>query len=569
MRNRLRILVCICTMLSIMVMNSFSGTVYASESTGAQATDSVVDQPKIIVTKSVTNPVKVKAGEEFDLSVTLKNTSSSVALKDLTVTIAPALEQFALCSATDCVYQKNVKAGAEVTITYRLQAKSTVENGQYSLPLTFEYTDVNGNTYTSQGTARVNITSKPQKTDVQYQPKLILTKSKTNPKQVKAGEEFDLTVTLKNTSTTTAIQNMTVSIAPDQTQFAVCSSTDSKYQKKLKAEKEMTVTYRLKAMETLLEGQYAIPITCDYADASGNPFTYTGNARADINQAAATDLQPNVIVTSCGTNPETVKPGEEFDLSLTYKNVSNNMALKNLTVTIAPPAEQMILCDSTDCLYQGNLGSGASATLTYKLKATDIAANGQYTVPLTFNYVDDKGNPYSVPGNARVNIQAENAASEIRINFDKPSMPSEAQIGEIINMDVGVQNLSRVKVYNVRAVVEADGLNQMETLFVGEMEPGTSITGSSQITVSGLRGGNSSYGTTTGTVTFYYEDESGKEYSEVKEITLDIRSPFTNEYPVEQDKTTQWWIIISVVGVIIVGFLVIFLVRRFRGKEGA
>ncbi len=694
MRNRIKMLVCLLTLLSMLAMNGFSEIVYASGATDAPATDPVIVQPKVIVTKSVTNPGKVKAGEEFDLSVTMKNTSNSVALKDLTVTITPSLDQFALCSVTDYVYQENVKAGAEVTVTYRLQAKSAVESGQYTIPLTFDYTDGNGISYTSQGTARVNITGKAQNNEVEYQPKLIVTKSKTNPKNCKAGEEFDLTVTLKNTSSNMEIRNMTISIAPDQTQFAVCNATDSIFAKKLGAEKEMTVTYRLKAMDTLgegqyslpltcdyvdtkgnpytyagnarvnitskeqknevesqpklivtkskttpkdikaggefdltvtlkntssnmeirnmtititpdqtqfavcnatdsifakklgaekeitvtyrlkamdtlREGQYSLPLTCDYIDTKGNPYTYTGNARVNISEAITTELQPNVIVTKSGTNPETVKAGEEFDLSITYKNVSNSMALKNLTVTIAPPVEQLILCDSTDSSYQSELGAGAEATISYKLKAKDIVENGQYTIPLTFSYVDDKGNPYSVMGTARVNIQNISTASAIKINFDTPSMPSEARIGEIINIDAGIQNLSKVKVYNVRAVVEADGLSQMETLFVGDMEPGTSVTGSSQITVSGLREGASSYGKTTGTITFYYEDESGKEYSEVKEITLDILTPFTSEEPIEQDSPTQWWVIISVIGVIIGGFLVIFLVRRFRGKEGA
>ncbi len=402
-----------------------------------------------------------------------------------------------------------------------------------------------------------------------FQPKIIVTKSVTNPKNVKAGQEFKLSVTIKNTSNSMEIRDITITVAPPTEQLALSSVTDSVFVKKLKVEKELTVTYKLKAKETIEKGQYLVPLTFEYADTNGTPYTATGNARVNINQGAKKEIGPNVIVTKSVTNPENVKPGEEFDLRVTCKNVSENKALMNMTIMIAPPVEQFALCDSTDSIYLSKLGAGSKKTFSYKLKARSLVENGQYIVPLTFSYVDDVGTPSTVQGNARVNIKSQNVATEIKLNFDNPIMPSEAQVGEIINLDVGIQNLSKVKVCNVRAVVEADGLSQMETLYVGEIEPRTSTTASSQITVSGLKDSSSAYGITTGTITFYYEDESGKEYSEVKELTLDIRTPFSNEETVEKDKPAQWWIIISVIGVILAGFLVIFLVRKFYKREGA
>lgn len=411
-------------------------------------------------------------------------------------------------------------------------------------------------------------TNAPTSETPAFQPKILVTKSVTNPKKVNAGQDFKLSITIKNTSSSMAIKELTILLAPSPEQFALLSATDSIYVKTLKANKEMTVTYKLKAMETIQKGQYSVPLSFDYTDANGIPYTAAGNARVNVSKGAETEMQPNVIVTKSETNPKTVKAGEEFNLSITYKNISNDKALKDMTVMIAPPAEQFILCDSTDSIYQSSLGAGSKKTISYKLKAKSSVENGQYTVPLTFTYLDDKGTPYSTQGNARVDIKNPKESSELRVNFDQPVMPSEAQIGEIINLDVGIQNLSNTKVYNIRAVVETDGLNQMETLYVGEMEPRTNTTGSCQLTVSGLTESNSSYGPTTGKITFYYEDESGKEYNKEQEITLNILSPFSNQEQNEPDNPTQWWIIITVIVIVLAGFLVVYFIRNFSKKEG-
>ena len=49
-------------------------------------------------------------------------------------------------------------------------------------------------------------------------------------------------------------------------------------------------------------------------------------------------------------------------------------------------------------------------TVTYELKAKKTIQKGQYLVPLTFEYADTNGTPYTATGNARINIKNENAA---------------------------------------------------------------------------------------------------------------------------------------------------------------
>ena len=119
----------------------------------------------------------------------------------------------------------------------------------------------------------------------------------------------------------------------------------------------------------------------------------------------------------------------------------------------------------------------------------------------------------------------------------------------------------------MRAEIAADGLKPQGTIFIGDMEAGTAASGSTQVTVSSLSG-NKMYGTTDGTITYYYEDESGKEYTESATFTTTIKSPFSDQK--EQtvpDDTNQWWVIMAVVlGCIIVAAGVL-IVRKIRLKK--
>ena len=122
-------------------------------------------------------------------------------------------------------------------------------------------------------------------------------------------------------------------------------------------------------------------------------------------------------------------------------------------------------------------------------------------------------------------------------------------------------------IYNVRAEITGDGLNPDGTLFIGDMEAGSVKSVSGRVVIGGLTEGTSLYGATTETVTYYYEDAAGKEYTETAEFTVTIESPFTDQETQEPDQTGQWWIIMAVLAGVIVVVVVILLIQRNRGKR--
>ena len=157
----------------------------------------------------------------------------------------------------------------------------------------------------------------------------------------------------------------------------------------------------------------------------------------------------------------------------------------------------------------------------------------------------------------------------MELTFDPIVLPSELEVGDVTQLQVQAMNLGRCKAYHVRAELAADGLTPQGTIFIGDIEAGAMAVGSTQISVGGLTEGNSMYGDTKGTVTFYYEDEAGAEQTQQLEFTTKIASPFSNEPVTEvEDEPGQWWILMAVVLVLLCAGGAFLLLRWLRERKG-
>ena len=77
-------------------------------------------------------------------------------------------------------------------------------------------------------------------------------------------------------------------------------------------------------------------------------------------------------------------------------------------------------------------------------------------------------------------------------------LPEKLPVADVVNAEMQVMNFGRSKIYHVRAKLEADGLRPEGTIFMGDIEPGTTMEGSTSVVIEGLKAGDSSYGKTVG-----------------------------------------------------------------------
>lgn len=334
-------------------------------------------------------------------------------------------------------------------------------------------------------------------------------------------------------------------------------------------------TVELKGKRT--NGSYPVILKVTAKDTKGNAveqeFTTYVTISDGIDPDATTEevitqpedlptFAPKVMVKSYKYSKSEIQPGDEVKADIVLLNTSKENTVKNMTIAVTADTESFTLLSQSDSVYIEKLAPQEETTITFSYRINAKTAAGQYDLELAMDYADGDGNTYSTSGKAKITVQQ---SSEMQ--FDDLSFPSEVVVADVVEAKVQAMNLGRSKIYNVRAEIAADGLKPQGTIFIGDMEAGTAATGSTQVSVSSLSG-SKLYGNTEGTVTYYYEDESGKEYTEEATFTTTIKSPFSDQKEeTTPDNTNQWWVIMAVIlGCIAVAAGVI-IVRKIHLKK--
>lgn len=271
---------------------------------------------------------------------------------------------------------------------------------------------------------------------------------------------------------------------------------------------------------------------------------------------------PKLIVQEVRFSEQSICAGDSFQVDITLLNTSKTEKIRNMTVTVSGQGEYFSLMSQSDTIYVDSVPAGQTLQISYEYRVNASAPQGQYILELAMDYMDSKGTSYAAAGKVQVPVE-----QKMNMQFDPVSISPEVQVADVTEVSVQAMNLSREKVCNVRAVLEADGLMPKGTIFIGDVEAGALSSGSTEVTVTSLSEGESPYGKTEGIVTFYYEDEAGKEYQETASFTTTIISPFSEEEQGTKDETGQWWVVMAVVLIVLCIFFIYVAARRIRRRK--
>lgn len=331
------------------------------------------------------------------------------------------------------------------------------------------------------------------------------------------------------------------------------------------------VSFNLKLKKDRYNGSYPVIVTVSGQDESGNEIsqeftvyvTITDGKKAgeagdaqEGEEDTVAKFAPKVMIDSYQFSRKKILCGEKFTAKITLHNTSNSEPVKNMMVSVTP-GENVELLGRTGSSYVQELAAGGSCDLSFRFRVNASAPRGQYSIGVTMDYADAKGGTHTAEGAMKVS-----AEQSVQIQIPPVSMAKTIQLGETVELQTQVMNLGKGKLYNVRATLEADGLTPSGAAFIGDVEAGTSMSGSMEVTAEGLTGTNL-YGTTQGKITFYYADEAGNEMTQEQTFETDILSPLSGENEAEpEEDTRQWWVIMAVIMALLILAAVIFFVRR-------
>lgn len=114
-------------------------------------------EPVVYISKSEMLPEKPMAGEEFTLTVTLKNSLTTKSIRNMLVTVGTGNMQINLLDDSNIFQISSIPAGGETTLTLRLMADTSLPAGKYTINFSFKYDSSKTLNLSSSGTAIIEV----------------------------------------------------------------------------------------------------------------------------------------------------------------------------------------------------------------------------------------------------------------------------------------------------------------------------------------------------------------------------------------------------------------------------
>ena len=279
---------------------------------------------------------------------------------------------------------------------------------------------------------------------------------------------------------------------------------------------------------------------------------------------------PRVIVTGFDTNPAEVKAGSNFTLTIHLKNTSKATRVSNMLFDLEAPSEgsdeqttspAFLPSSGSSSIYLDGIKAGGTADISIQLNAKADLVQKPYSINLSMKYED--GNAAQVEAASSLSIPVKQDARFEMSDFE--ITPATIAAGEEANITSSLYNLGRVKLYNVKAVFEGEGIKK-EEIFLGNVEPGASTDIDAM-----LEGTEPTSGMKDMKMTLSYEDEAGQVATAEKTFQLEITemedtAAMTDFSNTEEEKGFPV-IPVAVAAVILAAAAAVIVVRKGKKKK--
>ena len=297
------------------------------------------------------------------------------------------------------VKPKNSEEKVELfLVEFDVKLSSSRTNGVYPVVVNVSGYDDSGSAINCTYTLYVTITdgksNEPPKTYVETptaEPVVFISNSVMVPGEAMAGEEFTLTLTLKNSLTTKSVKNMLVKVDTGNLHINLLEDTNIFQIDKIAAGGETTLTLRFGTDASIPAGKYNLNFTFNYDSSKTLNLSSSGTAIVEIQQPANMELvMPRF--------PQSVTVGETIPLSLQVMNMGRDK-MYNVRCVVSgygfAPANTG---------YIGAMDAGSSATTEVELYIIALNASkgnengeqyGATVGTITLIYEDESGEEFS------------------------------------------------------------------------------------------------------------------------------------------------------------------------------
>ena len=277
---------------------------------------------------------------------------------------------------------------------WTFQVRDDVLNGYYPIQYQILYTDELCNQGSCTISTYIECTGKPGAKNINGDdedektstPRIIVTGFETDPGEVFAGENFMLTLHVKNTSSKTAVQNVEFDLeaaveGKDATAtyaaFLPTSGSNSVYVDSIPTGGTIDMAVEFTAKADLAQKPYVLNVKMKYEDSENNPYEATGSVSIPVKQESKFD------VSTFEVTPTNITVGNESNIMFSIYNTGKTK-LYNVKAKIT--ADSISDGDA----FVGNLDSGATGSVDVMVTGNQ-ATMDDGLVNILVSYEDETG----------------------------------------------------------------------------------------------------------------------------------------------------------------------------------
>lgn len=326
---------------------------------------------------------------------------------------------------------------------------------------------------------------------------------------------------------------------------------------------------------TYLGGDNKLEFDLSYSD-NGRALSTLAQkiSQCTAESAEVSGAQSTAIIKDVNYGEGSVKAGSNFTLTANIYAAGGVSGLKNISVNLVLP-EQVTVANGSTNLFLGDLKAGETKKVSFELTASAVANAGSYQMTIgvsgTAASKDDPAPAATMPITVRIS-QPE------RFEINRVNFSDYMNLNEDGYLNISLINKGKGSIFNVSASFVGTGIECPEgNLFIGNIAAGSE--NSSDIMFRPTQAG-----TVNGVLTITYEDDSAKEKTLTKEVTITVQDnsmggggdigtmpPDINiggEMEMPQKQGIPWYVwLIIVVAVVAIVVAVLIILKKKKAKK--
>lgn len=312
-------------------------------------------------------------------------------------------------------------------VEWDLVLRDDVLTGYYKLEFNVSYYR-NGSIETANLYTYINVKGAPGSGSLEASdgekssnPRIIVTGFETDPKEVYAGDTFNLTVHVQNTSKRTSVNNIMFSLeaAAEGTDenttysaFLPTSGSSTVFIDSIGTEQTADIKIEMTAKADLAQKPYVLEVKAEYEDSQNNQYTSSSNVSIPIKQVAKFELSSVEVM------PDTISVGGESNVMFSIYNTGKT-TLYNVQVLFEGDSI------SGGDTFLGKIEAGGTGNVDAMITGAQATAD-EGIVKAVISYEDESGNKTEEEKEFNLFVQEE-IDSDALMDIDMMDMEEETK----------------------------------------------------------------------------------------------------------------------------------------------